>query len=158
MMKKTVVYAGGFCLFCIVMIIFCQPVSAAAECKSTPYDEMGPFYRPNAPVRSKVGAGYLLEGTVRSEGECRPLPGAKIEFWLVNEDGVYDDAHRATVIAGDDGGYSFESNRPTDYVGRLPHIHIRVTAEGYEELVTQHYPQKGENRAEFDLVLEKAAD
>jgi hypothetical protein len=28
---------------------------------------------------------------------------------------------------------------PVSYGGRLPHIHIRVRAPGYEELVTQQY-------------------
>jgi protocatechuate 3,4-dioxygenase beta subunit len=31
---------------------------------------------------------------------CRAIPRARIEFWLVNPEGNYDDAHRATVIAG----------------------------------------------------------
>jgi protocatechuate 3,4-dioxygenase beta subunit len=38
----------------------------------------------------------------------------------------------------------------------VPHIHIKVTAEGHEELVTQHYPKEGNSRAEFDLILEKS--
>jgi protocatechuate 3,4-dioxygenase beta subunit len=39
------------------------------------------------------------------------------------------------------------------YGGRPPHIHVRVRAPGYEELVTQHYPQRGQRKANFDLVL-----
>ena len=37
--------------------------------------------------------------------------------------------------------------------GRPSHIHIRVSAEGYRTLVTQHYPQKGIAEGHFDLVL-----
>jgi protocatechuate 3,4-dioxygenase beta subunit len=39
------------------------------------------------------------------------------------------------------------------YSDRPPHIHVRVTAPGYEELVTQHYPERGQRNANFDLVL-----
>jgi catechol 1,2-dioxygenase len=46
-----------------------------------------------------------------------------------------------------------ESNVPVSYGGRPPHIHVRVRAPGYEELVTQHYPERGQRKAKFDLVL-----
>jgi protocatechuate 3,4-dioxygenase beta subunit len=134
-----------------------QPTEARSDCRPTPYDEIGPFYRPNAPVREAVGEGYLLTGAVLSAGDCRPLPGARIEFWLVNPQGQYDDAHRATVFADSQGRYRFQCNRPTDYVGRKPHIHIMVTADGHEQLITQHYPRENTAEAVFDLVLEDAA-
>jgi protocatechuate 3,4-dioxygenase beta subunit len=124
------------------------------SCVATPHDELGPFYRPGAPLRDKVGSGYRLRGRVLSVQGCRPLPGSRIEFWLVNPRGEYDDAHRATLISDRDGYYSFESNRPTDYVGRLPHIHLLVTAEGHQQLITQHYPRQGQVSGDFDLVLE----
>jgi len=94
-----------------------------------------------------------LSGQVLSVTGCRPLPNSRLEFWLVNPKGEYDDAHRATVYADDLGFYRFESNRPTDYVGRLPHIHMMVSAAGHEQLITQHYPQADQTAAEFTLVL-----
>jgi hypothetical protein len=51
------------------------------------------------------------------------------------------------------GRYRFESNVPVSYGGRPPHIHVRVRAPGYEELVTQHYPERGQRKANVDLVL-----
>ncbi len=39
------------------------------------------------------------------------------------------------------------------YGSRPPHIHMIVNAPGYEELVTQHYPDPGARRGLFDLVL-----
>lgn len=145
-----------FLIFFFVLTLVCcrqKPTTATtASCTPTPYDEIGPFYRPNAPLRDKVGAGYFLTGRVMSAQGCQPLE-SKIEFWLVNEQGEYDAAHRATVLTGNKGAYRFESNRPSDYVGRLPHIHIRVTAAGHEELITQHYPEQNTKTAIFDLVL-----
>jgi protocatechuate 3,4-dioxygenase beta subunit len=126
----------------------------SASCEPTPPDMLGPFYEPNAPVRTSVGSGYVLAGTVLDAGDCEPVGGARIEFWLANPEGEYDDAHRATVPVGAGGEYRFESNVPVSYGGRPPHIHLKVTAPGYRELVTQHYPDAGQKRANFDLVLE----
>jgi protocatechuate 3,4-dioxygenase beta subunit len=124
-----------------------------ANCKPTQPDMLGPFYEPGAPVRTRVGSGYVLSGAVLSAEECKPIPNARIEFWLANPRGEYDEAHRATVIASERGEYRFESNVPVSYGGRPPHIHVRVRALGYEELITQHYPQRGQRKANFDLVL-----
>jgi catechol 1,2-dioxygenase len=124
-----------------------------ANCKPTQPDMLGPFYEPGAPVRTRVGSGYVLSGAVLAAEECKPIPNAHIEFWLANPRGVYDDAHRATVFAGHRGEYRLESNVPVSYGSRPPHIHVRVKAPGYEELVTQHYPQRGQRKANFDLVL-----
>jgi protocatechuate 3,4-dioxygenase beta subunit len=123
------------------------------NCKPTQPDMLGPFYEPDAPVRTSVGSGYVLSGSVLVAEECEPIPKARIEFWLANPRGDYDDAHRATVFAGERGEYRLESNVPVSYGGRPPHIHVRVTAPGYEELVTQHYPERGQRKANFDLVL-----
>jgi protocatechuate 3,4-dioxygenase beta subunit len=125
----------------------------SADCKPTQPDMLGPFYEPGAPVRTSVGRGYVLYGSVLAAEECRPIPNARIEFWLANPRGDYDDAHRATVFAGERGEYRLESNLPVSYGGRPPHIHVRVRAPGYEELVTQHYPERGQRKANFDLVL-----
>lgn len=126
---------------------------AVAYCQATREDALGPFYKPDAPLRSSVGQGYTLTGIVKAANGCRPLPGARLEFWLANAQGVYDDDHRATVVAGSQGEYRFESNVPVSYGGRPPHIHIRVTAPGFKTLVTQHYPTAGQTTAAFDIFL-----
>ena len=134
----------------VVLSMAAQPV---ADCAPTRPDALGPFYVPNAPMRDSVGSGYVLSGTVRAAGSCAPIPEAQVEFWLANPSGVYDDDHRATMLAGPEGEYRFESHPPPPYTGRPPHIHIRVSAPGYRTLVTQQYPQPGETEATFDLVL-----
>jgi protocatechuate 3,4-dioxygenase beta subunit len=129
------------------------PAVATGDCPPTEPDMLGPFYKPDAPVRSSVGKGYVLSGVVRSSKDCSPVKGARIEFWMAGPDGNYDDAHRATLFADDSGGYRFESNAPVPYSGRPPHIHIKVSAKGFQTLVTQHYPEKGKNSSAADLVL-----
>jgi protocatechuate 3,4-dioxygenase beta subunit len=123
------------------------------NCAVTPPDVLGPFYTPGAPERNVVGSGYTLSGHVLSVNGCVPIPGAKIELWMAGPDGVYTDEFRATIITGADGAYRFESTVPVPYENRPPHIHLKVTAPGYEDLVTQHYPAQGQTEAEFNLVL-----
>lgn len=124
------------------------------KCVPTPRDSLGPFYKPGAPERQKVGEGYVLKGLVRSAADCSALSRAKIEIWLAGPDKQYDDAHRAALYSGADGQYRFQSNFPPPYMSRPSHIHIKVSAPGHKELVTQHYPGKGREEALFDLVLE----
>jgi len=127
--------------------------AAAFPCSPTAADSLGPFYKPDAPRRSSVGQGYVLTGTVQSAADCTPIAEAKIEFWLANPAGVYDDQHRAALVSEPSGAYRFESNPPPDYDFRPPHIHMRVSAAGFKPLVTQHYPGRGASQAKFDIVL-----
>lgn len=123
------------------------------KCEPTPADYLGPYYEADAPVRSSVGKGYNLAGVVRSSTDCSPITNARIELWLTNPAGSYDDDHRATIFSDGSGVYSFESNLPPDYSGRPPHIHIRISAEGFKTLATQHYPADGQTTGKFDIVL-----
>ncbi len=132
------------------------PAFAAEQpfrCEPTQEDEMGPFYRPDAAYRTSIGTGYLLFGTVKSARDCSPIANARIEFWMTGPQGRYGDDWRATVSSTANGTYHFMSHAPTVYGNRRPHIHIRVSAEGFSSVVTQHYPVKGAGEALFDLVL-----
>ena len=122
-------------------------------CTPTLPEALGPFYKPNAPVRSSVGKGYQLSGKIISSRDCAPIQQARIEFWMAGPDGDYRDDYRAIVIADGLGEYQFESHVPPSYLRRPPHIHVRVTAPGFKTLVTQYYPDNGSSRGEFDLVL-----
>ena len=130
-----------------------SPQISVTKCEPTPADYLGPYYESDAPVRSSVGKGYNLEGVIMSSTDCSPIANARIEFWLTSPAGSYDDDHRATLFSDGTGGYSFESNLPPDYSGRPPHIHIRISAEGFKTLATQHYPADGQTTGKFDIVL-----
>ena len=128
-------------------------VQASPACGPTRPDALGPFYTPNAPLRAKVGSGHVLKGVVRSAPGCGPIAGARLEFWLAGPNGQYDDDRRATVLADAAGAYRFESNYPPPYAGRPSHIHVRVSAERHQTLVTQYYPPPNSTEGTFDLVL-----
>lgn len=127
----------------------------ARRCTPTPQDEIGPFYRPNAPLTSKIGSGYVLSGTVLDATTCKPVPGARIEVWQAGPEGAYGDAWRATLYADKQGRYRLETSFPPAYARRPPHIHILVDMKNYAGLITQHYPKPGTKAARFDLVMER---
>lgn len=122
-------------------------------CPPTQPHALGPFYKPGAPMRDSVGKGYELSGMVLSSRDCSPIPQARIELWMAGPDGYYKDDYRATVIADESGEYQFESHPAPSYSRRRPHIHMRVTADGFKPLITQHYPEADSSRGDFDLVL-----
>ena len=127
--------------------------AAQTSCTPTRADSEGPFYKANAPERSRTGKGLVVSGTVRSASGCDALPGARIEWWSANARGEYDDGHRATQVADREGRLRYETDVPGRYPGRPPHLHVRVTAPGHRPLVTQIYPKPGQELIKFDFVL-----
>ena len=130
-----------------------QASENSKECQPTAPDMLGPFYEPGAPLRDSVGEGYVLSGVVRSAPDCSSTPNAQIEIWTAGPDGQYSDDYRATLFSDENGAYRFQSHFPPPYSGRPSHHHLRVSAAGFETLVTQHYPQAGQSEATFDVVL-----
>jgi hypothetical protein len=109
---------------------------------------------PDAPVRAKVGEGHVLTGVVKSSKDGRPIPGARLVFWLVGPDSNYDEAHRAKMFADGEGRYRLESNYPTRYT-EAPHIHVYGMAEGYRGRATEYFPPEGSGGGTFDVELEE---
>ncbi|MBP2210805.1 hydroxyquinol 1,2-dioxygenase [Rhodococcus ruber] len=128
----------------------------------------GPFFVDGSPriesggdlTFGAKGQPCRVQGTVR-DLTGRPVPGARIEVWEADEDGLYDVQYRDDRVAarahqftGDDGRYSFWGLTPTPYpiphdgpVGRLleaagrspiraSHLHFMVSAPGLRTLVT----------------------
>ncbi len=114
---------------------------------------MGPLYVEGAPERNQVGSGYLLMGTVKSAADCLPIAGAIIEIWMVGPQGHYGDDWRATLFSAGNGGYYFLSHVPPNYGTGRPHIHIKVSRDGYKTLITQHYPAENAGECKFNLVF-----
>jgi len=123
-----------------------EAAPATVPCSPTYPDELSPSYRPDAPVRSVVGHGHVLAGTVLSSRDCAPVAGARVELWPEGPEGGHPDAARATVLAGPDGSYRFECD-PTD------HVHMRVSAPGFQVLATNRYHTEGRPAGTFEVVL-----
>lgn len=124
------------------------------DCETTT-DILGPFYRPNAPVRSdmriKNAMGQLVElsGQVKHKDCKTPLKNACVELWHCDGNGVYDNEspefkYRAKTYCDEKGNYSFKTILPVPYdVGngtiRPAHFHMMISAAGYQNLITQLY-------------------
>ena len=138
-----------------VLVLLAATLAPAAQtsCAPTRPDAEGPFYKANAPERSRTGKGFVITGTVKSASDCAALSGARIEWWSANSKGEYDDEHRATQRAEKEGSYRYETDFPAPYPGRPRHLHVRVTAPGHRPFVTQIYPKAGQAAMNFDFVL-----
>jgi hypothetical protein len=59
--------SARYCVVCLIILLqmfMSTQAALAVTCTPTPWDEIGPFYRPNAPERNSIGKGYALSGTV----------------------------------------------------------------------------------------------
>ena len=121
----------------------------------TTTDILGPFYRPDAPFKTNLiqpgtkGATLYFSGTVFGKDGKSPVNGALVEIWHCNEDGVYDNTsdnyvYRASAKTSANGKYEFKTIMPVPYAAgqtltRPAHIHMRISANGVQDLVTQIY-------------------
>lgn len=124
------------------------------DCATTT-DILGPFYRPEAPIRSNMlvkgskGQLVTVKGKVKHKDCKTPLKNACVELWHCDEKGVYDNEseafnYRARTFCDDKGNYEFKTIIPVPYDAgggnfRPAHYHMLISAEGYQALVTQLY-------------------
>jgi len=114
----------------------------------TPFCELGPFYKRQAPTTSTLrapgdaGMPLALSGTVY-DVRGAVVPDAKLEIWQTDNDGHYDIdgyRYRAVLEPGAKGAYAIESVMPGHYPTRVcQHVHYLVTAPGHKPLITQLY-------------------
>jgi protocatechuate 3,4-dioxygenase beta subunit len=130
------------------------PPAAATACPPTAPDMLGPFYTPNAPVRSRTGDGLTVHGAVRSTRDCAALPGATLEWWSADGKGEYQDRLRATQATDAQGNFRYVTESPGRYPGRPPHLHVKISAPGHRTLVTQVYPKANQKDIAQDFVLQ----
>lgn len=101
----------------------------------------------NRPGTSIKVSGYVYAGS----DNAFPLENAKIELWQTDDEGSYhpngngtvsdykpeDIELRGYVTTDEKGYYEFTSIYPGYYEGRARHIHARISADGYKEVITQ---------------------
>jgi protocatechuate 3,4-dioxygenase beta subunit len=127
-----------------------QPV-ASEVCNNTTPDILGPFYKAGAPFQEDItspeneGAPLFIKGNVFGDCGTR-LKNAIVEIWNSNANGEYDNEtfkFRGRFKTTDDGLYRFKTIVPGRYLNggtyRPSHIHFRITAPGFQELVSQIY-------------------
>jgi protocatechuate 3,4-dioxygenase beta subunit len=128
--------------------------SAQAACRPTLSQGGGPFESSGAPAprRSRIGRGHVLTGRILRAPDCKPVRGAVVEFWQESPNGLYDRRGRAAVVTGLPGTFRFEGPVPPGGF-RGPHIHIHVSAAGYDDFVTTYLLARGEKQGRVTIVL-----
>ena len=152
---------------------------ALAALRPTPQQTRGPFYPLRFPLDSDNDLVRIQGRAARALGEVthlygrvlgpdgKPVPGARVEIWQCDSNGVYhhpgdgrptDGNFQAygRTLAARDGGYRFRTIKPVPYPGRAPHIHFVVRAPNFRELVTQMYI-RGHKLNARDWVFRRAA-
>jgi len=130
-----------------------QRGSGGSSCMPTRADSEGPFYIPGAPLTTATGTGLNVSGQVLGSPDCRPIAGARIEWWQTNRSGRYDGDHRGSQVTDSDGNFRFATDFPGLYPGRPAHIHFKASAPGFRSLTTQLYLRGGEQEVSFPIVL-----
>jgi catechol 1,2-dioxygenase len=135
--------------------------------KGTRENLEGPYHRPHQDrvdgilYEGDAPAGMpnlVLSGTVRDASTGEPLPGARLDFWQADSNGIYDRAGqhlRGVVITGASGEYQLRTVLPNDYsehdhdpIGELframgkhntraAHIHLKASVNDQVVLTTQ---------------------
>lgn len=144
------------------------PPSAPTEPAPTPTQELSPTAAATLPPAATAspeqellgGFGdapeidgevlYLLGQVMDVQGE--PVPGAVVEIWQTDADGVYDhpgdpgtESRDRTFqffgssVADADGWYAFRTLMPGRYEPRPRHIHFKVKQDGATLLTSQFY-------------------
>lgn len=150
MLKRRRLLAAAAALFAVPSTVIAQ------QCRVTPRDALGPFYKPDAPAQTELcasgsggGEKLLVAGRVLGMPDCKPLSGAVVEVWQADARGDYSQVGakqdaagcllRASIRTDGEGRYAFQAILPGEYPGRPRHIHYRVSHKGYTTLVTQLY-------------------
>lgn len=143
----------------------------------------GPYYVPGSPTvpcggslpmrDDEPGTPLDFRGRVTSTGG-EPLPGAVLELWQADDDGLYAQFApgipewnlRGSVQADSDGRFCVRTVQPAPYqiptdgacgnliaaagwhAWRPAHLHLKVTAPGHEPLTTQLYFRGGDHVAD----------
>ncbi|MSQ93176.1 MAG: hypothetical protein EXR98_01320 [Gemmataceae bacterium] len=134
----------------------------AANVRATEDNILGPYHRPNAPLRAKItpplepGTVLLIKGRVWGMDTRRILANTVLDIWQADSRGRYDNddrqnppaanlfVNRARLLTDENGYYEYETIHPGAYqIGpnawRPPHIHYWVRHTNYRALITQLY-------------------
>ena len=147
----------------------------------TPGDAEGPFYPVEIPTdsdndllrvmgRDSVSPGQMayVHGKVMDQ-EGKVIDGARVEIWQCDHGGVYhhpgDEGTKdndfqgfGAMVTNREGEYHFRTLRPVPYTGRTPHIHYRVTADGFDRLTTQLYVTEEAERNAADVLYKRHSE
>ena len=152
---------------------------------ATPATVLGPFHIEGSPAlesgadmsQGLPGDPLFIHGVVRDLAG-QPIPGAVLDIWQADNEGLYESQYadvdearlRGKYTAGEGGAYCVRTIAPLGYsipmdgpVGELihktdishfrpAHVHFLLNAPGYEPLIT-HLFQEGADYLDSDVVF-----
>jgi hydroxyquinol 1,2-dioxygenase len=163
-----------------------EDINTPRPAHATPETGTGAFYRPDAPPmergqtisRDGRGTPLLVTGTVTAlDGGA--VPGATVEVWQANADGLYENQEpdrqpehnlRGRFVTDAQGQFRFLSVKPSGYslpaqgpAGRLlqqlglplarpAHINLRISARGFDTLST-HIFDRADTAIDQDAIF-----
>jgi protocatechuate 3,4-dioxygenase beta subunit len=109
--------------------------------------QIGGTHFKSSPLRhSELFAGIKgtkieLSGYVFTSA-CKPVAGARIDFWQADGSGAYDDTGtrlRSHQFTNDRGHYWLQTILPGPYANRTRHLHVTVRVHGERAVTTMLY-------------------
>lgn len=121
--------------------------NCTGDAAETPPQTEGPYYRPDAPRRSTLGAPSLDQSAFALCGfvldtDCKPIPGAIVEIWHADHRGAYDNEDfggRGYQLTDPGGRWGFDTITTHHYAFRTAHYHFRIKVPDSPLLTTQLY-------------------
>jgi len=150
--RRDFLKKGSLGVLAASIIPFISKASNTATCEATTEDILGPFFSEGAPETNSIvpldydGERLFLNGRLSNTSCEDGIANVLLDFWQADENGDYDNdgfKFRGKVLTDADGNYNLETIIPGKYLNgsnyRPAHIHLKVQAAGYEDLVTQIY-------------------
>jgi hydroxyquinol 1,2-dioxygenase len=153
--------------------------------RATPATVLGPFHIEGSPEleygadmsQGLPGTPLFISGVVK-DVDGNPVPGAVLDLWQADNEGLYESQHadvdearlRAKYTSREDGSYCVRTVAPLGYtipmdgpVGELisrteishfrpAHVHFLLNVPGYEPLIT-HLFEEGADYLDSDVVF-----
>jgi len=162
MNRRTAVRVLGSLVLGTVASVWERRVLAQPVCTLTPEQIEGPFYLDQARIREDISEGKpgvalrLVLHVLEASASCAPIPRAAVDLWQSDALGIYsgyegaaiaprhvepvDDKTflRGTQLTDRAGGVRFQTIYPGWYLGRTPHVHLKVRV-GAKAATTQLY-------------------
>ncbi|KAE9411569.1 intradiol ring-cleavage dioxygenase [Gymnopus androsaceus JB14] len=145
-----------------------KPPGATEACVLGPFFTEDAHHLQNGDSIATEGKGeYMYVHGKVLDTKGNPIPGATIDTWETDGQGLYDTQYaertepdcRGRLFSAEDGTYAFRAVVPVSYpipsdgpVGKLvtnlgrhvfrpSHLHMQIEAQGFEKLTTAFYPR-----------------